>query len=106
MDCLLTAGRELWRIDLKARTGSLILTLPEEAVYVSLTNSRAIAAKEKKLLFYDLTGEQAEQTGTVELSTRIVDRRNKVECAGGWLFLYRFNDKTMRDELMEKVRIG
>ena len=106
MDCLLTAGRELWRIDLKARTGSLILTLPEEAVYVSLTNSRAIAAKGKKLLFYDLTGEQAEQTGTMELSTRIVDRRNKVECAGGWLFLYRFNDKTMRDELVEKVRIG
>ena len=106
MDCLLTAGRELWRIDLKARTDSLILTLPEEAVYVSLTNSRAIAAKGKKLLFYDLTGEQAEQTGTMELATRIVDRRNKVECAGGWLFLYRFNDKTMRDELAEKVRIG
>ena len=98
--------QQLYRADLARGESQLLLRLPRSAAFVYLDETRAIAAKGKKLLFYDLTGEQAEQTGTVELSTRIVDRRNKVECAGGWLFLYRFNDKTMRDELVEKVRIG
>ena len=98
--------QQLYRTDLTRGESQLLLRLPRSAAFVYLDETRAIAAKGKKLLFYDLTGEQAEQTGTMELSTRIVDRRNKVECAGGWLFLYRFNDKTMRDELVEKVRIG
>ena len=98
--------QQLYRADLARGESQLLLRLPRSAAFVHLDETRAIAAKGKKLLFYDLTGEQAEQTGTMELSTCIVDRRNKVECAGGWLFLYRFNDKTMRDELVEKVRIG
>ena len=98
--------QQLYRADLARGESQLLLRLPRSAAFVYLDETRAIAAKGKKLLFYDLTGEQAEQTGTMELSTRIVDRRNKVECAGGRLFLYRFNDKTMRDELVEKVRIG
>ena len=99
-------GQALYGIDVEGKEQKELLRLPQSAAFVYLDETRAIAAKGKKLLFYDLTGEQAEQTGTMELATRIVDRRNKVECAGGWLFLYRFNDKTMRDELVEKVRIG
>ena len=35
----------------------------------------------------------------------IVDKANKTDCAGGWWFLYRFNEETNRDELIEKVRL-
>ena len=31
---------------------------------------------------------------------------NKADTAGGWLFLYGYNEKTARDELLEKVYIG
>jgi hypothetical protein len=29
-----------------------------------------------------------------------------VDTAGGWLFLYQFNQEAQRDELLEKVYIG
>ena len=43
---------------------------------------------------------------TIEIEHNIVDRANKVDTAGDWLFLYRFNEKAQRDELIEKVYIG
>ena len=43
---------------------------------------------------------------TIQMEHNIVDRANKVDNAGGWLFLYRFNEQTQRDELIEKVFIG
>ena len=43
---------------------------------------------------------------TIPLTHKIVDRANKVDSAGGWLFLYHFNEETQRDELIEKVFFG
>ena len=43
---------------------------------------------------------------TIKINHNIVDPANKVDTAGGWLFLYHFNEETQRDELIEKVYIG
>ena len=51
-------------------------------------------------------GDKAVLLRTIEIEHNIVDCANKVDNAGDWLFLYRFNEKTQRDELIEKVYIG
>ena len=66
----------------------------------------AVTGGGKKISIYDISGDTAILQRTIEIEHNIVDRANKVDTAGSWLFLYRFNEKTQRDELIEKVYIG
>lgn len=66
----------------------------------------AVTGGGKEISIYDISGDTAILQRTIEIEHNIVDRANKVDTAGGWLFLYRFNEKTQRDELIEKVYIG
>ena len=58
------------------------------------------------MLIYDISAEKPKLVRTIDLNHEIVDRANEVDTAGGWLFLYQFNEETQRDELIEKVNIG
>ncbi|NLI53346.1 MAG: hypothetical protein GX417_03380, partial [Clostridiales bacterium] len=60
----------------------------------------------KTIFIYDISADTPKLLRTVELTHRIVDRANKVDAVGGWLFLYGFNERTQRDELLDKVYIG
>ena len=50
--------------------------------------------------------ERARLPGTKRPNKGASVRRRHTACAGGRLFLHRFNGKTMRGGLAEKVRIG
>ena len=58
------------------------------------------------MLIYDISAEKPKLVRTIDLTHTIVDRANEVDTAGGWLFLYQYNLKTRRDELIEKVNLG
>jgi len=74
--------------------------------FLYVDNTCAAAASGQTVLVYDISGAAPALTQTIELEHEIVDCANKVDAAGNWLFLYRFNEETGRDELLEKVDIG
>jgi hypothetical protein len=74
--------------------------------FLYIDASIAATASGKEISVYDISGDKAELLRTIGTDHNIVDRANKVDTAGGWLFLYRFNEETQRDELIEKVYIG
>jgi hypothetical protein len=56
----------------------------------------AVTGGGKEISIYDISGDTAILQRTIEIEHNIVDRANKVDTAGSWLFLYRFNEKTQR----------
>ena len=84
----------------------LVLTVGKNQSFLYADRSTAAVAKGKQVLIYDISAEQPKLIRTIDLNHVIVDRANKVDSTGGWLFLYQFNLKTQRDELIEKVQIG
>ncbi|MPN49570.1 hypothetical protein SDC9_197192 [bioreactor metagenome] len=71
-----------------------------------IDDNTVVAASGKEISIYGTSNDKAELLRTIKVSHNIVDRANKVDTAGDWLFLYRFNEQTQRDELIEKVYIG
>jgi len=99
------SDKRLYRIDLKTGEREQMLSIEHPAEFVYLSDCYAATAEGKTLTLYDLRGETAEAIREIELEHEIVDKANKTDCAGGWWFLYRFNEETNRDELIEKVRL-
>ena len=101
-----TKSESLVRVCPETGEQAEILNVPggQEILYVD--GARAAVASGKTVLVYDISGAAPELTQTIELEHEIVDCANKVDAAGNWLFLYRFNEETGRDELLEKVDIG
>ena len=66
----------------------------------------AVTGGGKTISIYDISGDTAKLQRTIEIGHNVVDYSNKTDTAGGWLFLYHFNEETQRDELIEKVYIG
>ena len=69
-------------------------------------DSKFAVASGKKLMIYTIADSSPQLLRKITLDNKMVDNANKVDSAGGWLFLYRFNEETQRDELIEKVYIG
>jgi len=99
-------GERLYQADPETGELTKILSLKSGEAFLCVDDTRAAAASGKTVLVYDISGAAPELTQTIELEHEIVDCANKVDAAGNWLFLYRFNEETGRDELLEKVDIG
>ncbi len=99
-------GEHLYRVDTKTGELTRLLLARRWQEFVYLDQSRAAIASSKTILLYDISGDKPKLIRRIHLSHRIVDAVNKVDTAGGWLFLYGFNEQTERDELLDKVFIG
>ncbi|MEA4949373.1 MAG: hypothetical protein VB068_06940 [Petrimonas sp.] len=99
-------SESLYRVFPETKEKQLVLTVGKNQTFLYADRSVAAVAKGKQVLVYDISADQPKLIRTIDLNHQIVDRANKIDSAGGWLFLYRFNEKTQRDELIEKVQIG
>ena len=100
------AGETLYRLSPETGERTSLLTLKGDAEFLYINDEVVATAKDRTISIYDITTDTPVLLKTIELEHKIVDRANKVDTAGGWLFLYGFNEKTQRDELLEKVYIG
>jgi len=96
----------LYRLD--PDTGDIVrlLNIGRNNAFLYTDAKTAVTGGGKIISIYDISGDKAELLRTISIEHNIVDRANKVDTAGGWVFLYRFNEQTQRDELLEKVYIG
>ena len=99
-------GESLYRVNPETGDKKLILTLARNNSFLYADANTAVTGGSKTISIYDIATDTPVLLKTIELEHKIVDRANKVDTAGGWLFLYGFNEKTQRDELLEKVYIG
>ena len=83
-----------------------MLALDQGSAFLSIEDGIVTTASKNVISVYDISGDEAVLLRTIAIEHNIVDRANKVDTAGGWLFLYRFSEQTQRDELIEKVYIG
>ena len=83
-----------------------MLELDQGDAFLYIDDAIVATASNNVISIYDIAGDKAVLRRTIEIEHNIVDYANKTDTAGGWLFLYRFNEKTQRDELIEKVYIG
>ncbi len=95
----------LYRVNADTGEKTLLLTLPRNHSFLSADGQTVATGGGKTISIYDISGDSAVLLRTIQVEHNIVDRANKVDSAGGWLFLYRFNEETQRDELIEKVYI-
>lgn len=99
-------GESLYRFDPETGQSRRLIKLGVKQAFLSVDDHFAAVAKGKQVLIYDISAEKPKLVRNIDLNHEIVDRANEVDTAGGWLFLYQFNLKTCRDELIEKVNIG
>lgn len=99
-------SESLYRVFPDSKEKQLVLTVGKNQSFLYADRNIVAVAKGKQILIYDISTDQPELVRTIDLNHQIVDRANKVDSAGGWLFLYQFNLITQRDELIEKVQIG
>ncbi len=99
-------GESLYRFDPETGQSRRLIKLGVKQAFLSVDDHFAAVAKGKQVLIYDISAEKPKLVRTIDLNHEIVDRANEVDTAGGWLFLYQYNLKTQRDELIEKVNIG
>ena len=96
----------LFRFDPETGDISRLLYVGHNHAFLYADANTAVTGGGKAISIYDISNGKAELLRTIRVEHTIVDRANKVDTAGGWLFLYRFNEQTQRDELIEKVYIG
>ena len=99
-------GENLYRLDPSTGTRATMLELDQDDAFLYIDAAIAATASDNVISIYNISGDKAVLLRTIAIEHNIVDRANKVDTAGGWLFLYRFNEQTQRDELIEKVYIG
>jgi len=99
-------GENLYRLDPSSGTCATMLELDQDDAFLYIDEAIVATATDNVISIYDISGDKAELLRTISIEHNIVDRANKVDTAGGWVFLYRFNEQTQRDELIEKVYIG
>jgi hypothetical protein len=99
-------GENLYRLAPSTGVSVKMLQLGEGEAFLYIDGTSVATASSKTISIYDISGDKAVLLRTILVKHNIVDRANKVDTAGGWLFLYRFNEQTQRDELVEKVYIG
>jgi len=99
-------AESLYRVDTETGAKQLLLTLEYNNAFLYADANTAVTGGDKTISIYDISGDKAVLLRTIAIESNIVDYPNIVDTAGGWLFLYRFNEQTQRDELIEKVFIG
>jgi hypothetical protein len=104
LNCAL--GESLYRVNPDTGEKTCLLKLGRNQAFLYADRKIALAASDKTISIYDISTNTAVLQKTIPLTHKIVDRANKLDTAGGWLFLYHFNEEMQRDELIEKVFIG
>ncbi len=99
-------GETLYRVDPSTGKRLKMLQLDEGDAFLYIDDSIVATTSDKTIAIYDISGDKAVLQRIIKITHNIVDPANKVDTAGGWLFLYRFNEETQRDELIEKVYFG
>jgi len=99
-------GENLYRVNPSTGKSTTMLELDQGDAFLYIDDAIVATASNNVISIYDIAGDKAVLRRTIEIEHNIVDYANKTDTAGGWLFLYRFNEKTQRDELIEKVYIG
>ncbi|HWR28654.1 MAG TPA: hypothetical protein VN631_02370 [Negativicutes bacterium] len=99
-------GENLYRFNPSTGASLKMLLLDEGEEFLYIDETSVATASDNTISIYDISGDTAILQRTIEIGHNVVDLANKADTAGGWLFLYRFNEKTQRDELIEKVYIG
>jgi hypothetical protein len=99
-------SESLYRVNPETGEKQLLLSVGRNHAFLYADRQTAVTGGGKMISVYDISGDSAVLLKTIQVKHTIVDRANKVDSAGGWLFLYRFNSGTQRDELIEKVFIG
>ena len=99
-------GSCLYRANPDTGATTKLLSLKRDEAFVYVDGKTAAVASGQTISLYDITSESPALIRTIELQHPIIDTANKVDTAGGWLFLYGFNATTQRDELLDKVFFG
>ena len=99
-------GSRLYRANPDTGAVTSLLSLKQDEAFLYVDDETAATASGKTVSIYDIRGDTPALVRTISLSHTIVDAANKVDTAGGWLFLYGYNEAAERDELLEKVYIG
>ena len=99
-------GENLYRVNPSIGKSTTMLELDQGDAFLYIDDAIVATASSNVISIYDISGDTAKLLRTIEIEHNIVDYANKTDTAGGWLFIYRFNEKTQRDELIEKVYIG
>ena len=99
-------AESLYRVDPETAARQLLMTLEYNNTFLYADAKTVVTGGGKTISIYDISDDKAVLLRTIEIEHSIVDYSNKVDTAGDWLFLYRFNEQTQRDELIEKVYIG
>jgi len=99
-------GENLYRVNPSTGICATMIELDQDDAFLYIDAAIAATASDNVISIYDISGDKAVLLRTIEIEHNIVDHANKADTAGGWLFLYRFNEQTQRDELIEKVYIG
>ena len=99
-------GENLYRVNPSTGKSTTMLALDQGSAFLSIEDGIVATAAKNVISIYDISGDEGVLLRTIEIEHNIVDNANKTDTAGGWLFLYRFNEQTQRDELIEKVYIG
>ena len=99
-------AESLYRVDPEIGAKQLLLAIEKENAFLYADAETTVTGGGKTISIYDISGDKAVLLRTIAIEHNILGYSNKVDTAGGWLFLYRFNEQTQRDELIEKVYIG
>ncbi|NLV59060.1 MAG: hypothetical protein GXY67_09850 [Clostridiales bacterium] len=71
-----------------------------------LDGEKLVTARGKQVRVFALEEGEYRLRHTLDVKQDVVHKTGKTDVAGDWLFVYRFNEKENRDELVEKLRIG
>ena len=96
----------LFRFDPETGDISRLLYVGRNHAFLYADADTAVTGGGKTISIYNTRSDKAQLLRTIKVQHNIVDPANKVDTADDWLFLYRFNEQTQRDELIERVYIG
>ena len=96
----------LYRLDPETCDYVRLLRVGHNNAFLYADAKIAVTGGGKTISVYDISGDKTVLQRRIKIGHNVVDLANKVDTAGGWLFLYQFNEKTQRDELIEKVYFG
>ena len=96
----------LYRLDPETCDYVRLLRVGHNNAFLYADAKTAVTGGGKTISVYDISGDKAVLQRRIQIGHNVVDPANKTDTAGGWLFLYRFNEQTQRDELIEKVYFG
>jgi len=100
-------GRQaIYSLDLDTLESTVIKECAKNERVLWLDSGKAVTVKDKTVTIWSIQNGQLSENRTIDLKENIVQKEYKTDVAGNWLFVYKFNNDTNRDELAYKLQIG